>query len=62
MELERIKRIGIAAAYKGAEVLRAHFGKIAKVGKKGTIRVSASPKVSESLLRTGFPYNVCRTI
>jgi len=37
LELERIKRIGVAAAHKGAEVLRAHFGKITKVKKKGAI-------------------------
>ena len=35
MDLESIKRVGIAAAYKGGNVLRTHFGKIAKIDKKG---------------------------
>ena len=37
MDLERVKRVGIAAAYKGADVLRCQFGKISQVGKKGAI-------------------------
>lgn len=37
MDLERIKRVGIAAAYKGADVLRCQFGKISQVDKKGAI-------------------------
>ena len=37
MELERIKRTGVAAAYKGAAVLRTRFGKITQVKKKGAI-------------------------
>jgi myo-inositol-1(or 4)-monophosphatase len=37
MDLELVKRIGIAAAYKGGEVLMAHFGKISRIDKKGAI-------------------------
>ncbi|UCD90149.1 MAG: inositol monophosphatase [Desulfobacterales bacterium] len=37
MDLEFIKRVGIAAAYKGGNVLRSHYGRIAKIDKKGAI-------------------------
>ena len=37
MDLELVKRIGIAAAYKGGGVLMAHFGNISKIDKKGAI-------------------------
>jgi myo-inositol-1(or 4)-monophosphatase len=37
MDLEHIHRVGIAAAYKGAGVLRSHLGKISQIGKKGDI-------------------------
>ena len=37
MDLERIKQIGIKAAYNGAEVLRSYFGNISHVEKKGAI-------------------------
>jgi len=35
MDFNSVKRVGIAAAYKGAEILRANFGKKRKVQKKG---------------------------
>ena len=37
MDLEIIKRVGIAAAYKGAGVLLSHFGRISEINKKGAI-------------------------
>jgi myo-inositol-1(or 4)-monophosphatase len=37
MDLGHVKRVGIAAAYQGAEVLRAHFGKGVTIKKKGVI-------------------------
>ena len=35
MDLNSVKRVGIAAAYKGAEILRANFGKKCNIKKKG---------------------------
>ncbi|MEE8400262.1 MAG: inositol monophosphatase family protein [Desulfobacterales bacterium] len=37
MDLDLIKRIGVGAAYKGAEVIRTCFGKISQINKKGAI-------------------------
>ncbi|MEA3279518.1 MAG: hypothetical protein U9Q38_02815 [Thermodesulfobacteriota bacterium] len=37
MDLEIIKRVGIAAAYKGAGVLLSHFGRISEINKKGAV-------------------------
>jgi len=37
MDLELVKRIGIAAAYKGGGILMSHYGKISKIDKKGAI-------------------------
>ena len=37
MDLEQVQRVGIAAAYQGAEVLRSRFGNRFKVSKKGRI-------------------------
>ena len=51
MDLELIKRIGIAAAYKGGGVLMAHFGKISKIDKKGAIDlVTEADTESESAI------------
>lgn len=60
MEIDRIKRIGVAAAYKGAEVLRAHFGNLDRVEKKGAIDlVTEADTESEaqiiSTIRADFP-------
>ncbi|RPJ17746.1 MAG: inositol monophosphatase [Desulfobacteraceae bacterium] len=35
MDLKTVKRVGIKAAYRGAEILRANFGKKCKIQKKG---------------------------
>jgi myo-inositol-1(or 4)-monophosphatase len=37
MDLDYIKRVGIAAAYEGGRVLRHHLGKLATIHKKGLI-------------------------
>jgi myo-inositol-1(or 4)-monophosphatase len=37
MDLELVKRIGIAAAYKGGGVLMSHYGKVFRIDKKGVI-------------------------
>lgn len=37
MDLERVKKIGMAAAYKGGGVLLSHFGRVSKIDKKGAI-------------------------
>lgn len=60
MELQKIKRIGIAAAYKGGEVLRAHFGKITKVEKKGAIDLVTEADIESeaqiiSAIRSVYP-------
>ena len=38
MQLEYVKRIGISAAYKSAEILRSRFGKILKIRKQTIYR------------------------
>jgi len=60
MQLEHVKRIGISAAYKGAEILRARFGKIQKKRKKGTIDLvteadAESEKTIIETIRKVFP-------
>ncbi|WP_319408698.1 inositol monophosphatase family protein [uncultured Desulfosarcina sp.] len=37
MDIERIKRVGIAAACRGGKVLQEHFGKLRSIRKKGVI-------------------------
>jgi myo-inositol-1(or 4)-monophosphatase len=51
MDLKAIKRVGIRAAYKGAEILRANFGKKCNISKKGAKDlVTESDTGSESLI------------
>jgi myo-inositol-1(or 4)-monophosphatase len=51
MNLKSVKRVGIAAAYKGGEVLKANFGKKCKVQKKGAKDlVTESDTESERLI------------
>lgn len=51
MDLEFVKRVGIAAAYKGAGVLRSFFGKISEIGKKGAFDlVTEADTGSEKLI------------
>jgi myo-inositol-1(or 4)-monophosphatase len=37
LNLDQVQRVGIAAAYKGAEVLESFFGRISRIDKKGAI-------------------------
>ena len=37
MDMERIKRVGIAAAWNGGKILQEHFGRLRSVRKKGAI-------------------------
>ncbi len=51
MNLKSVKRVGIAAAYKGGEVLKTNFGKKCKVQKKGAKDlVTESDTKSERLI------------
>lgn len=51
MDTELAKRIGIAAAHKGGQVLRAHFGKILQIDKKGpTDLVTEADRESERVI------------
>ena len=51
MDLEYVKRVGIAAAYKGAGVLRTFFGRISEVNKKGAVDlVTAADITSERVI------------
>ena len=60
MDLEIVKRVGIAAAYKGAGVLLSHFGRISEINKKGAIDLvtkadTESEKVIIETIRARFP-------
>lgn len=54
MDLGYIKRVGIAAAYQGAQVLRAHFGKRVAIKKKGAIDLvtEADTRSEERIIQT----------
>lgn len=60
MDIERIKQIGVGAAYRAGEVLKKHFGKLDGVKKKGQIDlVTAADIESErtivETIRSAFP-------
>ena len=60
MDLERVKRVGMAAAYKGAEVLRSYFGKNFQVNKKGVIDLVTEADIGSenkvvSTIQAAFP-------
>ena len=60
MELEVVKRVAIAAAYKGGRVLLSHLGRISKIDKKGAIDlVTEADTESETIIletiRANFP-------
>jgi myo-inositol-1(or 4)-monophosphatase len=60
MDLEFVKRVGIAAAYKGGNELRSHYGRIAKIEKKGAIDLvteadTASERVIIATIKRLFP-------
>jgi len=37
MDFDRVKRVGIAAAYKGGIILRSYLGRLSSINKKGDI-------------------------
>ena len=60
MDLEYVQRVGIAAAYQAAEVLRSRFGRISQVGKKGAIDLVTEADIGSeekivSVIQTAFP-------
>jgi len=60
MDLEHAKRVGIAAAYAGAHVLRDLFGKISQINKKGAFDLlteadTGSEKQILGIIRKAFP-------
>ena len=60
MDFEYAKRVGIAAAYNGAKVLREHFGNISRIDRKGAFNlVTEADTESEQLIiktiREAFP-------
>ncbi len=60
MNLEEIKRVGLAAAFKAAEVLRFHLGKLTDVKKKGAIDLvteadTESEAVIVDIIKKSFP-------
>ncbi len=60
MDIEYIRRIGIAAAYKGGSVLRHFLGNISRIDKKGAIDLvteadTGSEKVIIETIRERFP-------
>ena len=54
MDFDRIKQVGISAAYKGAEVLQSYFGNITRVNKKGAVDLvtEADLRSEEKVLST----------
>ena len=60
MDLEKVTRVGIAAAYQAADVLRSKFGHISQARKKGAIDlVTEADTLSEEcilqVIRSAFP-------
>jgi myo-inositol-1(or 4)-monophosphatase len=60
IDLEDVRRVGIAAAYQAAEILQTKFGKISRVRKKGAIDlVTEADTASEErilrVIRSRFP-------
>ena len=60
MDLELAKRVGIASAYKGGNVLRSLCGKLFKINKKGAIDLvteadTGSEKVIIETISKVFP-------
>ncbi len=60
MDLDYVKRVGIAAAYEGGRVLRDHLGKLAQIHKKGRIDLvteadTGSEERIKATIRKAFP-------
>ena len=62
MDIDRVKRVGTAAAYKGANVLKSKLGKLSTVTKKGRIDLvteadTESEHVIIETIRSAFPHH-----
>ncbi len=60
MDLEQVKSVGVAAAFKAGSVLRSHYGRISKIDKKGAIDLvteadTESERVIIETIQTVFP-------
>ncbi|MBT8358051.1 MAG: inositol monophosphatase [Deltaproteobacteria bacterium] len=60
MDLDPIKRVAVAAAYKGARVIMPFYGRLSKINKKGAIDLvteadTESEKIIIETIRTVFP-------
>ena len=60
MDLEHVRRVGIAAAYEGGEVLRSCLGNLSAIGKKGAIDLVTEADIGSEnriieTIRTRFP-------
>ena len=60
MDLDYVKRVGIAAAYEGGRVLSSHLGKLAHIHKKGRIDLvteadTGSEKCIKARIKKTFP-------
>jgi len=60
MDLELIKRVAVAAAYKGARVIMPFYGRLSKINKKGAIDLvteadTESEKIIIETIKTVFP-------
>jgi len=60
MDLELVKRVGIAAAYKAGAILRSHLGRLSGINKKGDIDLVTeadigSEKVIIEIILNSFP-------
>ena len=60
MDLERVQRVAISAAYKGAEILQSYFGNITRIEKKGVIDLVTEADVNSenrivATIREAFP-------
>jgi myo-inositol-1(or 4)-monophosphatase len=60
MDFDHVKRVGIAAAYKGGAVLRSYLGKLTKIDKKGpadlvTLADIESEKIIIKTIGSSFP-------
>jgi myo-inositol-1(or 4)-monophosphatase len=60
MNYERIKQIGIRAAYRGGDILRRHFGNLFEIRKKGTIDLVTTADIESEqaiteTIRSAFP-------
>jgi hypothetical protein len=51
MELEHAKRVGIAAAYAGAQVVRDRFGNISQIDKKGAFNLLPRRKLLRQFVK-----------